>query len=101
MSIARVVSTKQTSSITNGMRTVGVGYVDRTDQWSRSFLSSGVEAAFKAVAEKNIDSYRPDTTAVALQETPHTSSRDNRTHFTAVEVNKDGKVVAKRHFSVE
>lgn len=34
------------------------------------------------------------------RETPHESESDNRTHFTAVEINGEGSVVAKRHFPV-
>jgi len=44
-----------------------VGYVKKTDIWTRTFLDSDVEADFKIAAEKHIDSYRSDTTAVALQ----------------------------------
>ena len=67
MSIARAVTTNLTSTISKGSRTLQVGYVKKTDIWTRTFLDSGVEAEFKAAAEKHIDSYHSDTTAVALQ----------------------------------
>ncbi|KAK0125549.1 hypothetical protein ONS95_000443 [Cadophora gregata] len=100
MSIAKVLKTKLTSTISDGIRTVGVGYVEKTDIWTRSFIDSGVQKQFAAAAQQHMDSFRTDTTAVALQETPHKSNSDNRTHFTAVELNAAGKVVGKRHFSV-
>ena len=67
MSIARVITTKLTSTIAKGSRLVQVGFVETTDVWKRSFLDSDVEKEFKAVALHHIDSYRPETTAIALQ----------------------------------
>jgi hypothetical protein len=67
MSIARVMTTKLTSTIARGSRTVQVGFVETTDIWKRSFLDSNVEEQFKAVAEQHIDSYRPETAAIVLQ----------------------------------
>lgn len=67
MSIAKVTTTKLTSTIAKGSRTVQVGYVETTDIWMRTFLDGSVESQFKSVAQQHIDSYRPETTAVALQ----------------------------------
>ena len=67
MSTAKVLTTKLTSTISDGIRTVGVGYVEKTDIWTRTFIDSGVQRQFEAAAQQHIDSYRADTTAVALQ----------------------------------
>ncbi|KAI0402010.1 hypothetical protein F4802DRAFT_578101 [Xylaria palmicola] len=101
MSNAKVLSNKLIGSITQGSRTVQVGYVDRTDFWVRSQIHSGALRDFKKIAVRYIDTLRSDTQMVSLQETPHTSISDNRTHFTAVEINQDGEVTAKRHFYVD
>ncbi|KAJ9150521.1 hypothetical protein NKR19_g5228 [Coniochaeta hoffmannii] len=100
MSTAKVLSTRATAVITQGSRVVQVGYVDRTDQWKRVHLNEEVQRKFKDATEQNLSSLRSDTEVVALQETPHKSERDNRTHFTAVELDGSGKVTAKRHFPV-
>jgi hypothetical protein len=67
MSIARVLTTKLTSTIAKGKRFVHVGYVETTDIWKRTFLDSSVEEQFKRVAQEHIDTYRPETAAVVLQ----------------------------------
>jgi hypothetical protein len=67
MSIARVMTTKLTATISKGSRLVQVGFVETTDIWKRSFLDSNVEEQFKAVAQQHVDSYRPETAAVVLQ----------------------------------
>ena len=67
MSIAKVVTTKLTSTISKGTRTVQLGFVETTDIWKRSLLDSNVDEQFKAVAQQHIDSYRPETIAIVLQ----------------------------------
>ena len=67
MSIAKVITTKLTSTISKGSRTVQVGYVETTDIWTRTFLDSSVESQFKSIAQQHINSYKAETTAVALQ----------------------------------
>ncbi|EPE02257.1 hypothetical protein F503_08569 [Ophiostoma piceae UAMH 11346] len=101
MSGAKVLSTKVITTLVKGSRSVQVGYVDSTDRWKRPFLSDTVRDKFTETTEGYIDTLRPDTKMVALQETPHQSAADNRTHFTAVELNGAGKVTSKRHFAVK
>ncbi|KAI1865298.1 uncharacterized protein JN550_008346 [Neoarthrinium moseri] len=101
MSNAKVLSTKLVTTITKDSRVVQIGFVDKTDIWNRTVLSAEVQQKFTKVAEGYIDTLRPDTNTVALQETPHKSESDNRTHFTAVELDGSGKVTAKRHFTVD
>ncbi|KGO73768.1 hypothetical protein PITC_039790 [Penicillium italicum] len=98
---AKVISTKLIGVLSLGERMVKVGYVDKTDAWNRPYLSPEIQAKFKATSEKKLSSLKPETDMVALQETPHTSESDNRTHFTAVEMDGNGVVIAKRHFVVE
>ncbi|KAI1966582.1 hypothetical protein LOZ58_000070 [Ophidiomyces ophidiicola] len=78
---ANVVSTKLISILTLGTRSV--------------------EQKLKEAAEKNLSSLKEDTDMPALQETPHLSESENRTHFTAIEINGNGNISAKRHFSVD
>jgi hypothetical protein len=67
MSIARVISTQVIATITKGSRAVQVGYVDKTDIWTRSLLSEDVQQKFTTAAEGHIDTLRSDTKTVALQ----------------------------------
>ena len=67
MSNAKVISTKILGQVTKGSRTIQVGFVDKTDIWTRPFLSENIQQHFKQVTEGNIDSLRPDTAVVALQ----------------------------------
>ncbi|KAK2735652.1 hypothetical protein FQN55_002163 [Onygenales sp. PD_40] len=97
---AKVVSTKLFGVLTLGTRTVKVGYVDQTENWKRTHLSPETQQKFKNTTEKLLPSLKVDTDTVALQETPHESESDNRTHFTAVEIDGEGTVVAKRHFPI-
>ncbi|KAJ5776723.1 uncharacterized protein N7511_001734 [Penicillium nucicola] len=98
---AKVLSTKLISVLSIGARMVKVGYVDKTDAWNRVYLSPEIQEKFKATSAKELSSLKPETDMVALQETPHASESDNRTHFTAVEIDGKGSVIAKRHFAVE
>ncbi|KAK2005317.1 hypothetical protein LZ32DRAFT_597317, partial [Colletotrichum eremochloae] len=98
---AKVLSTKIVTQISKGDRVVQVGFVEKTDIWHRKFLNNEVQVKFANAAEGYIDTFKSDTKAVALQETPHKSQSDNRTHFTAVELDGTGKVTAKRHFVVD
>ncbi|KKK12848.1 hypothetical protein ARAM_006572 [Aspergillus rambellii] len=98
---AKVISTKVIAVLSSGARTVKVGYVDQTDVWKRVYLSPEIQMKFKATSEKHLSSLKAETDMVAFQETPHTSESDNRTHFTAVEIDGKGSVIAKRHFAVE
>jgi hypothetical protein len=97
--------------------------VDQTDVWKRVYLSPEIQQKFKKTATNYLSSVRGDTDTVALQydvfpdwrllfaengsdiqlyrETPRTSDSDARAHFSAVEIDGQGSVVAKRHFSVE
>nr|KMM70166.1 hypothetical protein CPAG_06478 [Coccidioides posadasii RMSCC 3488] len=98
---ANVMSTKLIAILTLGTRSVKVGYVDQTDVWKMIALSTAIQQKFKEVTEKNLSTLEEDTDMVALQETPHPSESDDRTHLTAVEINGQGNVSAKRHFSVD
>ncbi|KXG46489.1 uncharacterized protein PGRI_053450 [Penicillium griseofulvum] len=98
---AKVISTKVIGILSLGARMAKVGYVDRTDAWNRPYLSLEFQAKFKATSEKKLSSLKPETDMVSLQGTPHASESDNRRHFTAVEMDGNGVVIAKKHLVVE
>ncbi|KAK4170887.1 hypothetical protein QBC36DRAFT_225748 [Triangularia setosa] len=102
MSAPIKTTAKVVSTITKGARTVKSGFVDQsTKGWRRIQLDSGIQAKFDKEVEARIDTFRKETTVVALQETPHKSKADNRTHFTALEMDGKGKVTATHHFAVK
>lgn len=67
MSNAKVLSTKFIGFVSNASRTVQVGYVDKTDIWTRSFLDTDIQKKFEQAAQDNIDTLRADTAMIALQ----------------------------------
>lgn len=63
----KILGYKITSTITKGGRSVNVGYVDKTDVWTRPLLSDSTQKDFSEAVEKNIDSLAANATTVALQ----------------------------------
>lgn len=116
--IAKVLATsKAFATVSKGAQQIEVAYVSQTDIWTRTFLAQREQDDFKAAVERNINSLKSETTTIALQyvlmlilntfvltqfrETPHSSARDERTHFTGVELDASKKVIGKKHFAVE
>ncbi|KAE8352418.1 hypothetical protein BDV28DRAFT_157885 [Aspergillus coremiiformis] len=98
-STVKIVSTKLIAVLAIGARMVKVGYVEETDVWRRIHLSPETQQRFIETTGKYLSSLKAETDMVALQETPHGSDSDDRTHFTAVKINGQGTVVATRHFN--
>ncbi|KAG6355557.1 hypothetical protein INS49_003519 [Diaporthe citri] len=82
-------------------RSIKLGFVESTDKWKRIQLSSKVQNEFNKIVEDYANSIKPDAVGVYMQETPHQSEKDARDHFTAVQVDKNGKVLTTSHFAVK
>ncbi|KAK3904459.1 hypothetical protein C8A05DRAFT_42450 [Staphylotrichum tortipilum] len=101
MSVNTIKSVSQAvATVVGKYGTVTVAYVQETDAWRRTFLSSKAAAEFTAAVEKEAKSgaLGPDVTTVALMRTPHESDKDARTHWTAFAVkNNDLNQGTTRH----
>ncbi|KAI9668501.1 MAG: hypothetical protein M1829_005379 [Trizodia sp. TS-e1964] len=64
MSVAKVLTTTITSTVTKAGRVIDVGYVKSTDMWWRTMLDTGVQSEFKGIVEKNIATLGPHCSVV-------------------------------------
>ncbi|KAF1808532.1 hypothetical protein P152DRAFT_509776 [Eremomyces bilateralis CBS 781.70] len=91
------------SQLINTMTTVtgkaiAVAYVTKTDVWERPFLHQSTQDEFVEVAEKYKDDLKPETAKVAMKEAEHPSTNDPTQHYSAFELDKDGNVIASKHY---
>ncbi|KAL9097945.1 MAG: hypothetical protein Q9163_006297 [Psora crenata] len=96
---ARYVSSQFIKNIQKGTKRISVESVDQTTAWKRptGYPSANTKEVFSNVVDKNSDSFRPETVKVAMKESQHQSDIDNRTHYTAYELDKDDKVIGTKH----
>ncbi|RMD42377.1 hypothetical protein DV735_g2738, partial [Chaetothyriales sp. CBS 134920] len=96
---ARYVSRQTIKTVTNGSKTVAADFVDRTTAWIRpsGYPSTQVKNNFAKVVEDNLNSFSAQTSKVALKESEHQSEKDKRVHYTAYELDSEGKVIQSSH----
>ncbi|KAM5442656.1 hypothetical protein MferCBS31731_002535 [Microsporum ferrugineum] len=96
---ARYVSSRTIKHISNGTRAMIVEYVDRTTSWYRPEFApaDSVKTDFVNVVQENLHTFNPQTARVAMKESEHTSDADQRKHYTAFELDKNGTVLGVKH----
>lgn len=69
---SRYVSSQLIKNIQKGARSIAVEYVEKTTAWTRpeGFPSAIIKSDFTQVAEENADSFKPETTRVAMKYAP-------------------------------
>ncbi|KAL3469052.1 hypothetical protein BJX99DRAFT_265566 [Aspergillus californicus] len=77
---------------------IAIAYVSKTDTWERPFLPQNTKDAFVEVAEKYIDTLKPDTAKVAMKEPEHASENDLANHYSVFELDKNENVIASKHY---
>ncbi|WPH03101.1 Hypothetical protein R9X50_00597600 [Acrodontium crateriforme] len=71
---------------TSNGKGIDVGYVSKTDVWERLLLAESIKNDFASVVEKYKDTFKPETVEVVMKEIEHESPSDQRTHFSALEL---------------
>ena len=66
---ARYVSSHFIKNIEKGTKKIAVEYVDQTSAWKRptGFSSASTKEVFSGIADKNSNSFKPETVKVAMK----------------------------------
>ncbi|ELR07359.1 hypothetical protein VC83_04109 [Pseudogymnoascus destructans] len=89
---AKYVAGTAIKTLQHGSRTIVLEYVSETTEWKRSYINQDTLDKFVSVAEKSLETLRPDTA-----EKEHESDSDKRSHFSVLELDKAKNVMASRH----
>ncbi|KAI1129050.1 hypothetical protein F5Y10DRAFT_264513 [Nemania abortiva] len=100
MSTIRIIATKVIRRFKFGTDKIKIGIVTKTDRWERTEVDTGVDDQFVEAAKKNISQFPSGIDGVYMKETPRPDRKDNRTHFTALALNRKKEVLDSLHFRI-
>lgn len=64
---AKYVAGTAIKTLQHGSRTIVLEYVSETTEWKRSYINQNTLDKFVSVAEKSLDTLRPDTAFVSMK----------------------------------